>query len=222
MEAYACGKGINPVAANLIQPGGIMTGATSNNAVIFSSNTRTAFQKYVSENPSNRRVTQADREVMIEWLTNPSKRPSSQQEFSRRNYVQKAFTLDENTRGLLATGKTNGDKHRVVVTEDVIADVVESAHEQNGHLGWDTTWRDISTSYYGIMRSDVIFLLKQCQFCAQDPSKRPKSSTNSRSNSRKLDPDVCQPLNTPDVQYENEMWHSADNGEGPVARSSTD
>lgn len=112
-----------------------MTGAASNNAVIFSSNTRTALQKYVSENPSNRRFTQADREVMIEWLTNPSKRPSSQQGFSRRNYVQKAFTLDENTRGLLATGKTNGDKHRVVVTEDVIADVVESAHEQNGHLG---------------------------------------------------------------------------------------
>lgn len=159
---------------------------------------------------------------MIEWLINSSNRPPSQQEFSRRNYLQNAFTLDKNTRGLLATGKTAGDKRRIVVTEDVIADVVGSAHEQNGHLGWDTSWRDISTSYYGMMRSDVVFLLKQCQMCAQDPSKCPKSSTNSKPNPQRFNPNVLQPLSTPDVQYENEIWHLADNGEGPVARTSTD
>ena len=109
--------------------------ASSNNGVIFSSNTRTAFLKYVGENPSNRRVSQADKEIMIEWITNTSKRPLSQQEFSRRNYVQKAFTLNESTQCLLAIGKTNEDKSRLVVTQDMIADVVESAHEENGHLG---------------------------------------------------------------------------------------
>ena len=192
-----------------------MMDASSNDTVSFSSGTRTAFLKRVSENPSNRRVSQTDREIMIGWLTDSSKRPLSQQEFSRRNYVQKAFTLDENTRGLLAVGKTNEDKCRVVVTEDMIADVVESAHEQNGHLGWDATWRDVSMSYYGILRCDVIFLLRQCQVCADDPSKRSKSSANSKSNLRNLDPQ----LGFSYVQYEDEICEPADDGEVPVVKN---
>lgn len=156
-------------------------GATSNDIAIFTSNTRTAFLKFVTENPSNRRLSNADKEDMIEWLTNSSKRPASQREFSRRNYVQKAFTWDQNTRNLLAISKSCGGMCREVVTKDMIADVVESTHERNGHLGWDATWRDVSTSYYGILRSDVNFLLKGCKICAQDPSKRSKSIGNTDS-----------------------------------------
>ena len=191
-----------------------MTGATSNNTVIFSSRTRTAFLNYVRENPNNRRVSQTDREIIIEWLMNPSKRPSSQKEFSRRNYVRKAFAWDEDTQTLLAIGKTSEDKRRMVVTDDVIVDVVESAHEQNDHLGWDATWRDVSASYYGILRSDVIFLLKQCQLCAQDPSKRPKGAT-SKSSRESFDSEVLQTINIRDIQYGNEVWESVDNKEGP-------
>lgn len=197
-------------------------GATSNSAVIFSSNTRTAFLKYVRDNPSNRRISKADKETMIEWLTDSSKRPLSQQEFSRRNHVQKAFTLDENTRSLLAIGKNNEDKCRMVVTDDMIADVVVSAHQQNGHLGWDATWRDINASYHGILRSDVIFLLKQCQVCAQDPSKRPKGSVNLKSSSQAFDPAVLQPLKTHDVQHEHDTWQLTDDEEDLVARPSMD
>lgn len=80
------------------------------------------------------------------------------------------------------------------MTEDMIAEVVESAHERNGHLGWDATWRDISASYYGIMRADVIFLLKQCQICAHDPSKRPQSSLGSNPDPQMFDPGVLQTL----------------------------
>ena len=156
-----------------------MSGATSNNALIFGPNARTAFLKFVHENPSNRRVSSADRETIIDWLTNSSRQPSSQQEFSRRNYVQKAFMLKENMQTLWAPGKTSEDKPRKVVTVDLIADVVESVHKQNDHLGWDRTWRDVSEVYYGIMRCDVIFLLKKCQVCAHNPSKRPKSSFRS-------------------------------------------
>jgi hypothetical protein len=191
-----------------------MTGAISNNTVIFSSSTRTAFLNYLRENPNNRRVSQTDREIIIEWLTNPSKRPSSQKEFSRRNYVRKTFAWDEDTQTLLAIGKTSEDNRRMVVTDDVIVDVVESAHEQNDHLGWDATWRDVSASYYGILRSDVIFLLKQCQFCAQDPSKRPKGAT-SKCSRQSFDSEVFHTINTRDIQYENEVWESVDNKEGP-------
>ncbi|KAH0537650.1 hypothetical protein FGG08_005563 [Glutinoglossum americanum] len=191
-----------------------MTGPTSNNVVIFSLSTRTAFSNHVRENPNNRRVSQADREIMIEWLTNPSKRPSSQKQFSRRNYVRKAFVWDESTQSLLAVGKTSEDKRRKVVTENVIVDVVESVHERNNHLGWDATWKDVSTSYYGILRSDVIFLLKQCRVCAQDPSKRPKGSTASEPSPQPFDPEDLQTLNTPDTRYGNEVWEPADDEEG--------
>jgi hypothetical protein len=112
-----------------------MTGVTSNNTAIFSSNTRTAFLDYIRDNPNNRRVSKTDEKIIIEWLTNPSKRPSSQKEFSRRNYVQKTFAWDENTQSLLAVGKNSEDKGRIVVTHDLIVDVVESTHVQNGHLG---------------------------------------------------------------------------------------
>lgn len=58
----------------------------------------------------------------------------------------------------------------------MIADVVDFVHNGNGHAGWDATWKDVSNLYYGILRSDVIFLLKRCQICASNPSKRPKGS----------------------------------------------
>jgi hypothetical protein len=153
-----------------------MTGATSNNTVIFSSRTRTAFLNYVRENPNNRRVSQTEKEILIEWLTNPHKRPSSQTEFSRRNYIRKTFTWDEKTQNILAIAKTDENKDRRVIMKYMIVDMVESVHNDNGHAGWDATWKDVSTLYYGILRSDVIFLLKQCQICALNPSKRPKGS----------------------------------------------
>ncbi|KAL6718384.1 hypothetical protein ACLMJK_004473 [Lecanora helva] len=167
--------------------------ASSNKNAIFDTNSRAAFLLYVKKNPSNRRVSQVDKDNMMKWITNTSERPSSQQEFSRRNYVQKAFKLDENTKGLVAVGKSDEDKCRPVVTEDMILDVVESAHVQNGHLGWDATWRDITASYYGILRSDVIFLLKQCKICAHNPSKRPRSAANLNSDSQMLDPEILKP-----------------------------
>jgi hypothetical protein len=191
-----------------------MTGVSSNTTAIFSSTTRTAFLNYVRENPNNRRVSKADGENIIEWLTNPSKRPSSQKEFSRRNYVRKAFTWDENTQSLLAIGKTTEDKRRMVVTDDMIVDVVESAHQQNGHLGWDATWRDVSTSYYGILRADVIFLLNECHVCAQDPSKRPKGAP-SKPGLQSFDPEVFQTINRGDIQYGTGAWGSVDNNDGP-------
>ena len=191
-----------------------MTGATSNNTVIFSSSTRTAFLNYIRENPNNRRVSQGDREIIIEWLTNPSIRPASQKESSRRHYVRKTFTWDENRQSLLAVGKIVEDKRRMVVTDDLIVDAVELAHKQNGHLGWDATWRDVSVSYYGILRSDVIFLLKQCQLCAQDPSKRPKGAS-AKSSQQSFNPEVLQTINACDMQYGKELQESVDNNEGP-------
>lgn len=61
-------------------------------------------------------------------------------------------------------------------------------------------------SYYGTLRSGVMFLLKQCQVCALNASKRYKSCTNSIYDLQPLDPGVLSFLNIPDMQYENEMF----------------
>jgi hypothetical protein len=53
----------------------------------------------------------------------------------------------------------------MVITTDMIADVVEIVYRDSGddgHSGWDTTWKDVSTLYYSILQADVIFLVKQC------------------------------------------------------------
>ncbi|KAK4095705.1 hypothetical protein N658DRAFT_502360 [Parathielavia hyrcaniae] len=148
----------------------------SNSPFNFTPSTRTEFLSYLEENSNKRRISQLDRQGLIEWLCNSHAPPSSQKEFSRRNYVRKNFTWDESGQALVAVAKKSKKKDRKVVTEDEIFDVVERVHASNGHAGWDATWRDISDSYYGILRADVIFLLKRCEVCAQNPRKRPKGS----------------------------------------------
>lgn len=153
--------------------------ASANEFFIFTQSTREAFSRYLCDNPNNRRISQSDKDILIEWLTNPYKRPLTQEEFSRRNDVRKTFIWDKASETLLALAKEGEGQNRVVITTDMIVDIVESVHKASGgsgHGGWDATWKDISTSYYGILRSDVIFLVKQCQRYAQNLSKRPKGS----------------------------------------------
>ncbi|KAI9040299.1 uncharacterized protein KD926_008389 [Aspergillus affinis] len=121
--------------------------------VIISQNTRASFTQYLHEHPSSRRISPTEKENLIEWLTNPEKRPSSQREFSRRNYARKTFIWGNETQDLLAINKTQEGGNRIVVAEDRIAETVEFVHNRNGHAGWDATWKDVSTSYYGILRA---------------------------------------------------------------------
>lgn len=196
-----------------------MASASSNDSGTFSPSTKTAFVRYLCETPNTRRVSHADKEIIIEWLMNPLKRPSTQKEFSRRNYVRKTFDWDEQTQTLLAVGKSNEQKNRVVITEDMIADVVEFVHQENSHAGWDATWRAVSTSYYGILRSDLIFLLRQCQTCAQNPSKRPKIPATTP-NTQPVDHESLEVLDTGYVQHHDTEWEAADDEEEQECTSS--
>ena len=186
-----------------------MSNTPSENLPIFNQNTRTAFLQHLRERPNNRHVSQAGREILIEWLTDPKKRPTSQKEFSRRNYVLKTFTWDEKTQSLFATAKTDEAKLRTVITEDSIIDTVELVHKSNGHAGWDTTWKDVSSSYYGILRSDVIFLLRQCQECVLNPAKRPKGSVAAAINP---DHDFVGFLGTGDLYNHKSAWDILEEG----------
>ena len=151
----------------------------SDECVAFTPRIKMAFLEHLRDKPNNRRVSRSDKENLINLLTNASYRPSSQKEFSRRNYVRKTFIWNERIQDLFATAKTDTEKDRLVITEDMIADIVDIVHDNNNHGGWDATWKDVSASYYGILWSDVIFLLKQCRVCASDASKRPKAKESS-------------------------------------------
>ena len=182
----------------------IMSTATNNlnNLVTFTPSTKAAFLQRLRDNPTNRRITRTDKDIVVEWLTNPNKRPSSQKEFSRRNYILKTFTWDEETQILSAVAKSDKEKDRTVVTEDMIADVVEFIHENNKHGGWDATWKGVSSLYYGILRSDVIYLLKECQTCALNPSKRPKGFVTTMRSSQPIDQELLDFIHPGDVQYD--------------------
>lgn len=175
--------------------------SSSKESLTFTQGTRLAFHQHLRETPNKRRVTQTDKGTLIEWLTNPHKRPLSQEEFSRRNYVRQTFSWDEQSQSLLAVAKRDEDKARIVITDDKIADVVETVHTDNNHTGWDATWKDISTRYYGILRSDVTFLLKQCQVCFRNPSKRPKGSAATMPQSPETEHEIFDFFSMSEVQY---------------------
>ena len=190
-----------------------MTSATSNDLVTFTPDTKAAFLQYLLEHPNSRRISQSDKEKIVGWLTNPHQRPSSQKEFSRRNYVRKTFIWDENTQNLLEIAKTGAENARLVVTEDMIPDVVENVHKENGHSGWDYTWKAVSTSYYGILRSDLIFLLKECQVCAQNPSKRPKGSQAVPKNAQPVDQQILDFGETNTEEHDISEWETLESEE---------
>lgn len=150
------------------------------NDSLFSPNVKTEFDEYLSQNPNNRRVSKANQDTLIRWLTDDTTPPVSQQESSRRHYVKKTFAWNAQEQVLISLPKGNQGKTRRVVAEDKIMDVVGEVHESNHHGGWDATWKDVSNNYYGILRADVIFLLKKCDVCARDPRKQPKGSPSTQ------------------------------------------
>jgi hypothetical protein len=151
-----------------------MSQAYSHQAVTITQQTRAEFSRHLRENPTNRRISQEEKSNILGWLTDSHRRPTSQKEFSRRHYARKTFSWDEETQNLINLATKQGERDRAVVTEDRVADVIVYVHEQNRHAGWDATWKAVNESYYGIMRQDVIFILRRCQVCQLDPRKRPK------------------------------------------------
>ena len=110
---------------------------------------------------------------ILGWLRDDARKPTSQKEFNRRNYVRKTFSLDPQTHTLV-TSASSRKKSRIVVPDDMILRTVGLIHVKSNHAGWDATWKRISDGYYGILRSDMIFLLKRCEYCSRHPNRRPK------------------------------------------------
>lgn len=159
---------------------------------LFCDNTRAEFLQHLRDHPTTRRIPRTEEINIVGWLLNPELRPATQEEFSRRNFVRRKFAWDTNKQKLVAVAGDVDRKDREVVVEEHIVDIVEHIHRNLGHAGWDATWREISSLYYGILRADVIFLLKRCPVCAWDPRKRPKGA--SKAETQPASPDLQSPL----------------------------
>ena len=146
--------------------------------------TNQAFLSHLSQSPNDRRVTKAKEADIISWLTDLERRPSSQKESNRRNYVRKTFSYDGESDLLLCEDQSGTRK---VVTEDAIFDVVNAVHQELGHTGWDATWKALNGAYYGILRVDMIFILKHCPTCATDASKHSKRLLTASPNNEKFE-----------------------------------
>ncbi|KAJ2890600.1 hypothetical protein MKZ38_001614 [Zalerion maritima] len=154
---------------------GTMSSVNTHSHVTFTQSTKASFDEHIKDQPNNHRISSTEKENILSWLGN-SRHPASQKEFNRRNYVQKTFSWDESTQTLVAATKSNKVKNRIVVTEDMILQTVEQVHVESHHAGWDATWKILRAAYYGILRSDMIYLLKRCEVCSRNPTRRPKCS----------------------------------------------
>ncbi|ETR99770.1 hypothetical protein M419DRAFT_10706 [Trichoderma reesei RUT C-30] len=131
------------------------------------------FAEYLKSTPNKKHISREEKWKLVAWLADPNARPTCQKDYSRRNYAQKTYRWDENTQKLFAIPKKDKTGDRIVITEDEILRVVESVHTVD-HGGWDATWESVSKKYCGIVRSDIIFLVKRCGMCIIDPRKRAK------------------------------------------------
>ncbi|KAL6898586.1 hypothetical protein GGI43DRAFT_81158 [Trichoderma evansii] len=156
------------------------------------------FRNYLQENTNKKHISTERKHNLIQWLADSTLKPQTQRDYSLRNYASKTYRWDKDRHILWGIGKSEksekggksakskkgvksgksgkGSKggkcqDRVVVTEDEILDVVEKIHMSNDHGGWDATWDEVSSKYCGIVRSDVIFLLKRCYICQLNPRK---------------------------------------------------
>lgn len=71
---------------------------------------------------------------------------------------------------------TKSHKAQEVLAEPKILDVIIATHNSIGHPGQDATAKNVSQSYYGVSRKEVIFLVKLCEIChrkAHSKSKGP-------------------------------------------------
>ncbi|KAL7813592.1 hypothetical protein V8C44DRAFT_357401 [Trichoderma aethiopicum] len=134
---------------------------------------REEFKEYLKSTPNKKHISREEKFKLVAWLADPNAKPTCQKDYSRRNYAQKTYRWDENRQELWAIAKKDKGKDRIVITVDEILQVVETVHTMN-HGGWDATWDRVNQKYCGIVRSDIIFLVKRCGLCQVDPRKRAK------------------------------------------------
>ncbi|PTB63149.1 hypothetical protein BBK36DRAFT_1183018 [Trichoderma citrinoviride] len=172
------------------------------------------FRQYLESTPNKKHISKEEKLKLVAWLVDPNAKPTCQKDYSRRNYAQKTYRWDESRQELWAMAKKDKGGDRIVITVDEILDVVERVHTAN-HGGWDATWDRVSRKYCGIVRSDIIFLVKRCGLCQSDPRKRAKGGqAQSPASTTAYASTPSPPMTPPEPQIEYDESSYDDNEDG--------
>ena len=80
------------------------------------------------------------------------------------------FKTDELGLAIYALATKKHPMERLVIMESSILDVIQEEHSRIGHAGVHATWAAVSKGFYGIIQSEVMWLLKRCQICIRRAS----------------------------------------------------
>ena len=131
----------------------------------FNEATRTAFAAYLEVNEHRYQITDSTYEQYITYLTNALYEPSSRADQAKRAFVKTSFQMDEGGYALQACATERHKQARLVIMQSSIFDIIQEEHCRIGHAGVHPTWAAVSQGYYGIIRTEIIWLLKRCQIC---------------------------------------------------------
>lgn len=142
----------------------------------FNLETRLAFGLMLegSRTSSRERVSLAERQKMIDWITETVQQRGLIEKESKRRSWTKAHFFHQNRK--LWRNPDKSHEAREVLAEPEILDAIIATHNSIGHAGQDATAKNAGQSYYGVSREGVIFLVKLCESChrkAHSKSKGP-------------------------------------------------
>ncbi|RFU74682.1 hypothetical protein TARUN_7552 [Trichoderma arundinaceum] len=184
------------------------------------------FSTYLRETPNKIRISNEDKWKIIGWLNGPvNQMPEYQKQYSRRNYVLRSYRWDERGQNLIAIAKRPDKGDRVVVAEGDILKIVEKEHiisGISGHGGWDATWWGIRRKYSGIIRSDIIFLLKRCGTCLSNPRKRSRAIQARDENAAQGSSNPAPGPSLPVQPFEQQLESGKGKGKGKEIADTTD
>lgn len=94
--------------------------------------------------------------------------PSTAQNSNDRNLYQwakKSFELRENGRVLYRSPEKGYDDFRRVIWPTEVSDVIARVHLKNLHTGRDKTWVELDKRFYGLNKSEVMWVIDHCAYC---------------------------------------------------------
>ena len=179
-------------------------GSSSSHLVFepFNLETRLAFGLMLegSRNSSRERVSLAERQQMIDWVTETVQQRGLLVKDAKRRSWTKAYFFCQNRKLWQNPDKTH--EAWEVIAEPEILDAIIATHNSLGHAGQDTTAQNVSQFYYGVSREEVVFFIKLCEIChkkAHSKSKGPLVPIISTKLFERIQIDLIDMRSTPNI-----------------------
>lgn len=153
-----------------------------------------------SRNSNRERVSLAERQQMIDWITETVQQRGLVEKESRRKSWTKTHFFYQKRK--LWRNPDKFQEAREVLAEPEILDAIFATHNSIGHAGQDATAKDVGQSYYGVSREEVIFRIKLCKICHRktySKSKGPLVPIISTKLFERVQIDLIDMRSTPDI-----------------------